>query len=200
MSKKNSQGLLARLRQLSFRVKVIIAAVIAVILALIVLAIVIALVTKPAAGPQFSKETQDRQQIATAQVAYENTINDDAKTAYQQGGAAKVDEVYKKAIDAETDKHKKIKLIINESQLLYAYDKTSQAIAVAKTADAASDDKFLMSDWLAKLYEDQKQYSQAAQYYTLAGTWVASPDNIGKQLKGYYDQQATRVAALVGAK
>jgi tetratricopeptide (TPR) repeat protein len=132
------------------------------------------------------------------QAQREGAIRDSAENAIEKGDVAKVDSVYSDAIESETDITKKIQLYIDHSGVLYAAGKYKEAIEVAKEAEPISDDKYLVADWLSRLYEDQSEYKSAAEYYTLAGQWATSATNKTKLNKAYYDRQATRVSALVG--
>ena len=82
--------------------------------------------------------------------------------------------------------------------MLYAAGKYKEAIDVAKEAEPLSDDKYLIADWLSRLYEDQRQFKEASEYYTLAGKWATSKMNKTRLNKAYYDRQAARVLALAG--
>src|ERR1700757_22089 len=107
----------------------------------------------------------------------DGAVRDSAEQAIEQGNVARADDVYKQAIDAETDASRKVQLAIDQSGVLYAASKYDEAFKVAKNAEGISNDKYLIADWLSKIYEDQKQYKLAAQYYTLAGQWASSPTN-----------------------
>lgn len=130
------------------------------------------------------------------QAQREGAIRDSASDAIEKGDVGKASDVYKEAINSETDIAKKIQLYIDQSGVLYAAGKYQEAIDVAKEAEPISDDKYLIADWLSRLYEDQKQYKLAADYYTLAGKWATSPMNKTRLNKAYYDRQALRASAL----
>jgi tetratricopeptide (TPR) repeat protein len=119
-----------------------------------------------------------------------------AEQAIEEGNIAKADEVYKQAINNEEDASRKVQLAIDQSRVLYAASKYDEAIKVAKAAEGLSSDKYLIADWLSKIYEDQQQYTLAAQYYTLAGEWATSPTNKSHLKKSYYDGEAQRVTLL----
>jgi tetratricopeptide (TPR) repeat protein len=169
----------------------------------IVLVVVVVLISK--LKPVNDESSLDVSQAAQTKVVVKQTqrdgaIRDAAQQALDQGNTAKASEVYKNAIEAETTTTRKIQLTIDESGVLYAAGKYDEAIKVAQDAEALSDDKFLIADWLSRLFEDQKNYQQAAHYYTLAGQWAKSPNNLAKLSKSYYDSEAARVTALTGQK
>ncbi len=134
------------------------------------------------------------------QAQREGAVRDRAEEAVAAGDVNKASEIYRNAIQTEADTTKKIQLYIDQSGVLYAGGKHEQAIAVAREAEALADDKFLVADWLSRIYEDQRQYSKAVEYYTLAAKWASSPTNKAKFKEAYYKAQADRVSALVGQK
>lgn len=138
------------------------------------------------------KETEQR----VKQSERDGAIRDAARDAIKEGNTASAAEVYANEIKAETDTVRKIELYIDQSASLYDAGYAKESIAVAKKAEPLSDDKFLVADWLSRLYEDQKQYALAATYYKLAGKWSDSPTNEAKLDKAYYDAEATRVGEL----
>ncbi len=130
------------------------------------------------------------------QVERDGAVRDSARDAIKDGDLAAAAEVYDNEIKTETDTVRKIQLYIDQSASLYDAGNAKEAIAVAKKAEPLSDDKFLVADWLSRIYEDQKQYALAATYYTLAGKWSDSSTNEAKLDKAYYDAEATRVGKL----
>jgi tetratricopeptide (TPR) repeat protein len=132
------------------------------------------------------------------QLKREGAVRDSAEQALEQGDTAKANSLYTEAINAEDDAPKKVQLAIDQSGVLYAANKFDDAINVAKSAEDYSTDKYLIANWLSKLYEDQKQYELAAQYYKLAGKWASSPTNKSHLKQEYYDAQAKRVLVLAG--
>ena len=132
------------------------------------------------------------------QAQREGAIRDSAEKAIEKGDVKEVNNVYNEAIESETNIPKKIQLYIDQSGVLYAAGKYKEAIEVAKLAEPVSDDKYLIADWLSRLYEDQHEYKLAAEYYTLSGKWASSETNKTRLNKDYYNKQALRVTALVG--
>lgn len=146
----------------------------------------------------FTEAQKQQRELRIQQSKRDGAILDSAKVAIDKGDTAQADEVYKTAIQSEQDTTRKIKLHIDQSGLLYGAGKVQEAIDAAKKAEGLSDDKYLVADWLSRIYEDQKQYKLAAEYYTLSGQWADSPNNLAKLTKSYYDGEATRVLALAG--
>lgn len=128
----------------------------------------------------------------------EGEIRNRAERAVSEGNVAEMTEIYKNAINAEDDTIKKVQLYLDQSGVLYASGKYEEAIAVARQAEAIGTDQFLVADWLSRLYEDQKQYAKAVEYYKLAAKWAKSSTNKVSFNEAYYNSQAQRVAALVG--
>lgn len=122
-------------------------------------------------------------------------IRDSAQKAIDEGNVTKANEVYQNAIASEQETVRKIQLSIDQSELLYNAGKVSEAFEVAKQAEKLSDDKYLIADWLSRIYEDQKQFKLAAEYYKLAGQWADSETNEAALTKNYYEREAARVAA-----
>ena len=171
--------------------------------AIVVVAVVVALININSQPPinisdNLNAKQKAEQAAKLEQLKREGTVRDNAEQAIAQGDTTKVNTIYNEAINSESDASKKVQLAIDQSGILYAANKYEEAIQVARNAENLSSDKYLIANWLSKLYEDQKQYALAAQYYTLAGQWASSPTNKSHLKKDYYDAQATRVQALVG--
>lgn len=196
MSKKRKKRLLNI--NLPERAKLVIAASAGVALVVIVFVTVVALLNQPRSSEDVGL-TAD--QIATRdknvqQAKRDGAIRADALAAIKEGDAAEAEEVYAKAIASEEDTARKVQLYIDQSGVLYDAGNVKEAIAVAKRAEALTNDKYLIADWLSRLYEDQKKYKLAAEYYALAGEWATSETNRTSLDKEYYDSQAARVTAL----
>ncbi len=132
------------------------------------------------------KDTTTRQKSAV-------TAADDA---LKSGNSSKANDVYEQAIEAEPDPLRKIELAINQSRMLYGAGKFDEALEVAKKAESYSDDKFMIYDWTAQLYQVHKDYSDAAEYFEKAGQLADSPSNKGKYPKSFYDNQVKRMKEL----
>ena len=145
-------------------------------------------------GPTASQLAERDARVAQAESDKE--IYDDAKAALQKGNITGAKQVYADAIKSETSTTQKIQIYIDESGLLYESGNVKEAISAAKSAEVLTEDKFLVADWLSRIYEDQKNYELAAEYYTLAGKWATSPTNLTGLDKKYYDDNASRVMAL----
>ncbi|RYF27976.1 MAG: hypothetical protein EOO17_05505 [Chloroflexi bacterium] len=106
--------------------------------------------------------------------------------------------VYEKAVASEASQERKSELAIDLSGVYYAAGEYDKAFAVMKDVEASNPDKFLVADWLSRLYEDQKRYQDAARYYKLAGEWAESPQNKTGIGKSFYDAEADRVSKMIG--
>ena len=145
-------------------------------------------------GPTASQLAERDALVALAE--RDKVTYDDAKAALQKGNITGAKQVYADAIKSETSTTQKIQIYIDESGLLYESGNVKEAISAAKSAEVLTEDKFLVADWLSRIYEDQKNYELAAEYYTLAGKWATSPTNLTGLDKKYYDDNASRVMAL----
>lgn len=121
-----------------------------------------------------------------------------AKQISGNNGAA-ADKLYQEAINAAGDEERKTLLYLDLSAVYYKEKKYTEAFETAKKAEVLNPDKFLVSDWLSRLYEHQKEYKTAERYYRLAGEWASSPQNKTALNKTYFDAEADRVAKLAGA-
>lgn len=189
------------LREMPRRTKVL--SGVGVLGAIAVLVVVIALIKINSQPPlsitdDLNAKQEAEQAAKMQQLKREGAVRDSAEQALAQGDRSKADTLYKEAIAAEDNAPKKVQLAIDQSGVLYAANKYEDAINVAKAAENYNSDKYLIANWLSKLYEDQKQYALAAQYYTLAGKWASSPTNKSHLKQSYYDAQAKRVLVLAG--
>lgn len=184
--------------KLSQRTKILIAAgaggglVVALLVGLLVL-----INNNPSGSdPVLTEEQKNERDRNVNQAERDAGIRQSASEALQQGNTEKVSQVYTDAINSESDTARKVQLYVDQSRLLYSSGKIEDAIRIAKEAESQTDDKFIIADWLARLYEDQKQYSLAVQYFTLASQSVNSPNNVYLFDKAHYDKQIARVSAL----
>ena len=192
MSKKNSK----RWFKLSFRAKVLI-----VVIAVVFIVADISGLLFVGLNQQYESEGSEvtSTEVAErdkniAQVKRVGEIRDSAVAAIRSGNIAKANKAYASAIASESDVAYKTELYSDQSQTLYYTGNVDEAIKIALQAVAALEDKYLLADWLGRMYEDQKQYANAAHYYTLAGKWVTSPTNEALFDKAYYDAQVARVS------
>jgi|TARA_B100001245_G_scaffold236596_1_gene228640 tetratricopeptide (TPR) repeat protein len=119
-----------------------------------------------------------------------------ASKAAEEGDTTEVKKQYRTLIDAESDIERKTVMMIDWSGVLYAAGYHQEAIAVAKEAESLNEDRFLVADWLSRVYEYEKKYDQSVKYYLLAGELADSPmNNLGFD-KAHYDAEAARVKAL----
>lgn len=112
------------------------------------------------------------------------------------GDPAKAAAVYERAVADTSEVERKIELYIDLAKVYHRSGKVEEAIEAAKKAENQSSDKFLAADWLGRMYEHEKEYTNAAAYYKIAGTMVASPQNIYNFDKERYDQAIERVTRL----
>lgn len=187
---------------LSARTKVIISVVLTVLVVLGIattVLVVLANKTKPAneapKGPLTSEQKRQAQEQEAKDLL---SIIKTAQSAMERGDSAKVASIYDNELQQTTDATRKIKLLIDESRVFAYGGKYDKATKAAKDAEALSSDKYLAAEQLANLYELNKQYALAAQYYTLAGQSVGSENNLGGFSKAYYDKKAEVARAQAG--
>ncbi len=201
MSKnKKKRGLIAV--NLSARTKVIIAAVVAVLVVLgIVIAILVVLAnkTKQADSTVQAPLTAEQKRQAREQEAKDLlVIIVEAQSAMERGDSNKVAAIYDAELKQTNDVTRKIRLLVDESRVYVYGGKYDKAVKAAKDAEALSSDKYLAAEQLAKIYESNKQFALAAQYYTLTGQSVGSENNLGGFTKDYYDKKAAAAKQLAG--
>lgn len=142
-------------------------------------------------------ESQEVVQARVEQSKKDGKLRDEAASAAKAGDTAKSAEVYKQAVEAEPNVERKVQLQLDQSGVLYAAGKYDEAIAAAKVADAFSEDKFLLADWLSRLYEARQNYPEAIKYYKIAGDWAKSGSNKTGISKEQFYAEAVRVQTLV---
>lgn len=120
---------------------------------------------------------------------------DAAIKAVVAGDDSEADAIYKQVLGAEPDGTKKVELAIDYSRTLSSSNQADKAVKVAEDALGYSDDKFRITDWLARLYAKVGRYDDAKSYYEKARDLVASPTNIGKYSKEYYTLRAADMKA-----
>ena len=183
---------------LSYRTKVVIAIAIGLIVVGTVVVVLIGLNRDNANDSDVSADQKARRDENVKRSQRDSAVLDKATDAINTGDTEKVNEVYETAIESEEDTARKVKLAIDQSRLFYYAGKTDEAIRVAKEAENLGDDKFLIAYWMARIYEDQKQYKLASDYYALAGKWASSDTNKALLKKEYFDTQAARTSTLAG--
>lgn len=152
--------------------------------------------TRPRPVAPISSDQQSKIEASVAQAQKDGNLRDNAEAEVKKGDTTKAAQLYSTAIADETDAVRKVQLYIDQSGVLYAAGKYPEAFTAAKQAETLTQDKFLVADWLSRLYEDQKDYKDAAAYYILAGQWATSPENKTALTKAYYDAQAARMDQL----
>ncbi len=146
--------------------------------------------------------TTDKGQIEASvkQAEKDGKLREEATAKIKSNSTADANDLYQQAIDAEATAERKTRLYIDLSSVYYAAGKYKEAFDIMDKADEINPDKFLLADWLSRLYEDQKNYPKAAQYYKLAGEWAGSKQNITALDKNYFDSKAAEMETLVGGK
>lgn len=151
-----------------------------------------------------ASEASDRpsdEDIATSKANVEQSVSDGElrQEAFDNVNNKNTDAAgksYERAIAAETSQERKTTLAIDLSGVYYAAGEYDKAFAAMKDVEASNPDKFLVADWLSRLYEDRKDYQQAARYYRLAGEWASSSQNKTGLSKAFYDSEAARVSKI----
>lgn len=142
------------------------------------------------------EEPEEMAKARIAQTEQDGKLRDSASKEVASGNVSGAEKLYEDAIAKEAESTRKIELAIDQSEVLYAAGKYSEAIAVAKKAEGVSEQKFLIADWLARVYEDQKQYNLSAEYYRLAAKSAGSPQNQTGITSDMYEKEALRVLGL----
>lgn len=197
MSKKTQRERQER----QFRTKVLIIAAVGVAaLALIAGGVFWFLQSKRPSEPEAKTEQPTAVQERVVQAEKDGKLRDNAAAEAEKGDVTKVNQIYAQAIATENDTIRKIQLYVDQSGVLYAAGKYTEAFEAAKQAESLSNDKFLAADWLSRIYEDQKDYVNAAKYYRLAGQWAGGPQNQTGISKAQYDKDAERVTKLASGE
>lgn len=142
------------------------------------------------------KETEQR----TKQAEDDGKLQADAAKQISSNKGGEAEKLYQQAVDAADGQERKTQLFIDLSAVYYKEKQIDQAIAVAKKAEQQNPDKFLIADWLSRIYEDQKNYKEAEKYYRMAAASAGSPQNKTALDKAYFEDEADRVAKLGGGK
>lgn len=183
-------GISRKLPVLTTKAKIVVGVAFVFLVALGAMVVTMLLIQSSADTVQedFSKSDAKKRQTDAVQLA---------EQALESGNTRRADNVYIKAIDAEPDTAKKVKLAIDYSRMLRGEDRMKDAIEVAKKAEGYQDDRHEIAVWLGALYERDKQYDKAIEYYTIAADTVDSPANLGFSKVFYEDRIAAikRVAA-----
>lgn len=100
-------------------------------------------------------------------------------------------------IAAEAEAARKVEMYVELSNIYFDQGKVAESLAAAKKAEDASGDKFLVADWLSRVYEYQHDYSKAIYYYDLAGKHAQSPQNSTRLDATYYENQVKRLRTML---
>lgn len=193
---KSKQGI--RLPQLTTRAKIIAAVVIVIFVGAIGTWVVTSYLKANLEGsgkvPIISKDEFKKQTTNSRSTTAQSAALD----ALKAGSDKDAMKIYENAVSAEPDPSAKVQLAAEQARLLLAAGSQDQAIAVLRDAVAYNNDKYQVYDKLARMYEQIKLYSAAAEYYQKAGQLVNSPTNTGGYKKDFYDYRAKAMLALVG--
>lgn len=148
-------------------------------------------------GPSTDKTQID---ASVKQAEKDGKLREEATQKIKGDSTADANDLYQQAIDAEASAERKTRLYIDLSGVYYAAGKYKEAFEIMDKADEINPDKFLLADWLSRLYEDQKNYAKAAQYYRLAGEWTGSKQNITALDKAYFESKAAEMDSLARGK
>lgn len=176
--------------------------VLAGVAGVLVLAAVVAMVawvimSIPSREEPVAKQTDiEKAERDAKQAEADGKLQETASKNIQAKNFVEAEKVYQEAAKGEATAERKTLLYIDLSGLYYKAGLFKEAFAAAEKADQINPDKFLMADWLSRLYEDQKNYVKAAEYYTLAGKWATSPQNKTAIGKTYYEGKATEMTKL----
>lgn len=130
------------------------------------------------------------------QAEADGKLRSDAASRIKDNKGSAAAQLYQQAVDAEQTAARKTRLYLDLSGVYYAAKQYQEAFDAAAKAEAVNPDKFLAADWLSRLYEDQKNYAKAAEYYRLAGEWADSEQNITALEKPYYDGKGAAMDKL----
>jgi|GEM_PF-1729465 len=194
MSKKRRNR---RLRKLINNIKLPFAAVSGILIVLVALITVTVLVLQSNNDKGFGLTEEQKSELAKKEdLERERAVTGYAYDALAKGNSEDANAIFEDAIKAEEDIEQKIRLRLNQSKILYGKGEVKEAIKVALQAEPMSEDKFLVADWLARLYDDQKEYKLAEKYYRLAAEWSHSEMNRAGMSKDYFERRAVRAAEL----
>lgn len=123
-------------------------------------------------------------------------LRDQAQSEIEKNDFSKAEDLYKTAVESESEVNKRVKLYIDLANAYYGAGKLDEAIAAALRAESASSDKFLAADWLARAYKVKGEYDKSLKYYELAMNSVNSTQNEYKFDKAYYEEDIATVKRL----
>lgn len=143
-----------------------------------------------------SQVERDAAEKRASQAEADGQLQTEAAKQISSNNTQAADKLYQEAISAASTEERKTLLYIDLSAVYYKEQKYTEAFDVAKKAETLNPDKFLIADWLSRLYEDRKDYKTAESYYRLAAQWAQSPQNKTALSKQYYEAEANRVAGM----
>lgn len=195
MSKKSKRERLQR----QYRKYIVIVVAVAAVLGIIAVVAITTIVKQFDGDETNSPATQEMKAASEAAVRAETSkgkLRDEAKKQLANNDTAKAEKVYQDAIASESEVNQKIQLYVDLANVYYDVGRQDEAIATAEKALKLSSDKYLASDWLARAYEDRKEYAKALEYLKTAKEFTRSPQNIAILDTAYYDSEIARVTKL----
>lgn len=174
-----------RLPELTTKAKVIFGLVVFVFVAAIAVLVVTSILRQQSlAGGSKDYKFADMDAEARQKNARKSAID-----ALDSGNTNEAEAAYKQAIAAEPDGAKKVEIAVDYSRILSEAKKYDRALEVAKTAESYSNDKYLISDWLARLYTMMGRKQDAIVAYKKALSLRESPANIARYTEKYYNDR-----------
>lgn len=138
------------------------------------------------------REVAAFQQKKSEDIAFRDEVN----KALESDDASALGGV-KEQIDQEAEAARKVELYVELSNVYFDQGMVDESLAAAKQAEEASEDKFLVADWLSRVYEYQHDYASAIRYYTMAAEHASSPQNYTGLDAEHFRGEAKRVQALL---
>ena len=199
MSKKHKKRF-SRLSAVPLRVKVWVIAGVLGVVSIVALVWYLIVINQPQQLDEIDDLLSASQKIQrdarVEQAQRDEALLEKAGDAIKNGDTEAAEDVYKNAIASEKEAERKVQLAIDQARLLYSAGKVADANRVSKEAESYGSDQFLIAEWSSRMYEDQKKYVIAAEYYSLAAKWADSETNKLRYDAQYYKTQAARVIAL----
>lgn len=168
--------------------------------AIIAITVLVIWLNQPKNGEPGASGDKTQIDASIKQAEKDGKLREEAAAKIKGNSTADANDLYQEAIDAEASAERKTRLYIDLSGVYYAAGKYKEAFDIMDKADEVNPDKFLLADWLSRLYEDQKNYLKAAEYYKLAGEWTTSKQNITALDKSYFEGKAAEMTKLAGEK
>lgn len=146
-----------------------------------------------------TKEEREAAEASAKQAEADGALREKARSALLVNDTATAEKIYEDAANKAANDTQKVQLYIDLSAVYYAQKRYNEAFLAGKKAETMSSDRFLVADWLSRLYEDQKMYKEAAEQYEAASKQAASPQNVTGLNAAYYLRKAGEMRQLGGA-